>query len=85
MTRSYHPVIGNTKYCFVCKQYKDLSEFHIDRHNNPSGHKNYCKICSKNYQKDYQHQYYLDHKDELLPKHRISAIASYRIKKERLK
>ncbi len=67
-----HRRIGNLKWCFVCQQYKDTGEFY--------GTGNLCKSCNSIYYKDYQHSYYLKHRDELLPKHRVSAIESYQRK-----
>ena len=74
-----HLRIGNLKWCFVCQQYKDIGQFCRNK-SKPDGLNDVCKACRTDYEKDYQHQYYLRHRDELLPKHRMSAIKSLRRK-----
>ena len=76
-----HPVIDGLQWCFVCESYKDLDKFHADN-SNPRGIDSVCKRCKGAYQKVYQAQYYQEHKDDLLPKHRITAKASIQRRKE---
>ena len=73
---------GRLIWCFVCKQYKDMDEFYPDRCN-PNGRKSLCKVCQGPYDREYQSRYYQDHKEELLPKHRISAMESYNRKQRK--
>lgn len=65
-----HPRINNLQWCHVCQQYKGMDEFHVGARQ--------CKLCRGIYQKGYQHNYYLKYRDELLPKHRLSATKSNR-------
>jgi len=76
-----HRKIGTLKWCWACKNYKEASEFHKDRCNSDGLHST-CKVCqarTRTYSeacKIYQHQYYLTHRETLLPKHRITATQS---------
>ena len=72
-----HPRLGDLKWCFRCQQYKDINEFHRNKHRY-DGKAQVCKVCRTSYERDYQRQYYLDHRDKLLPQHRISARESRR-------
>lgn len=59
------------EWCYICKESKPIEEFRI------YNEELLCKKCREKRQKSYQAQYYLDHKDDLLPKHRETALASY--------
>ena len=63
------------KRCWICHQEKDIQEFHRSITKN-DGHQDACKACRGKYEKSYQAKYYLEHREELLPKHRITARAS---------
>lgn len=43
-----------TKRCSKCKQIKPLSKFNKDRLNKKNGHQSQCKICIKEYMKEYR-------------------------------
>ena len=70
-----HPRINEQKWCFVCQEYKDASQFYLDTHQ-WDGLDSRCKSCKFNYYKDYLRNYYLKHREDLLPKHRQSAKMS---------
>ena len=74
-----HPKIDNLIWCWFCQQYKDNSNFYRCR-SNPLIYDHICKSCKGEYYRDYHHNYYLKHKDTLLPQHRISALKSLRRK-----
>lgn len=67
--------------CRLCEKYKLPSEFHRNRAR-PNGRQSYCRVCIGAYQRDYQKQYYLAHREQLLPKHRISSELSRGRKRE---
>ncbi|KKL14895.1 hypothetical protein LCGC14_2511040 [marine sediment metagenome] len=71
-----HKRIENLKWCWVCQQYKDISNFCADHHQS-GGLASLCKDCNGLYQKPYQADYYLRHREELLPKHNVTARLSY--------
>ena len=83
----YHhkPVVLNSgtifKWCFACNCYKPIEKFGNDK-SKIDLHVSICKDCHGPYQKASQHEYYMQHRDELLPKHRVTAKASYLRKKE---
>ena len=66
--------------CWHCKKYRNADEFYHDKAH-VDGLKSICKVCDTPYYREYLKQYYLDHRDELLPKHRVSAIKSYHRRK----
>lgn len=70
-----HPRIGKLIWCFCCSQYKDINEFYRSRTRSGS-YDNICKSCKGGYQREHQRKYYLEHREELLPQHRISARKS---------
>ena len=72
-----HPRKGDLKWCYVCQRYKHISQFGRNGAKT-DGLAACCRTCRTNYERDYQHQYYLQHRDKLLPKHHISAMESYR-------
>ena len=74
--RKNHPRIGNLKWCYCCSQYKDINKFYLSR-SSYDGHVGECKSCRGGLQKEFQHNYYLKHREDLLPKHRVSARVSY--------
>ncbi len=75
-----HKPTETMRWCFVCKHYKPFSDFHIDRAQ--AGRLcSECKSCRGKYQKEYQHGYYMKHREELLPKHYITARESREQKK----
>ena len=55
---------GLTK-CNVCKEIKPLNEFHKDKLRK-DGRQSVCKGCRKQYQKNYQPQYYEDNKERII-------------------
>jgi len=63
------------RWCWHCQQYKSISSFYKDI-SDPIGYDNICKSCKGQYYREYQHKYYLKHRDTLLPRHRISALKS---------
>ena len=65
--------------CWHCGIYKPPEEFGIDR-SDKYGRCDICKTCGSEYVAPYQRYYYQQHRDELLPKHRESAKASYQRK-----
>ncbi len=76
-----------TKQCITCKNTKDISEFHKER-GGADGYRNTCIICRNQYQKEYRsthpgqrteynRQWWLKHKHDLLPNKRIRAKAYY--------
>ena len=69
-------------WCFLCQQYKPIKEFYKDKYKS-SGFGGICKSCHTNYQREYLHNYYIKHREELLPKHRISARLSIKRRKEK--
>jgi hypothetical protein len=72
------------KWCFICKLYKPTNQFGKNLYQSDklsSG----CKSCRGKYEKDYQSKYYINHKDDLLPKHRISAKKSNKLRRQRIK
>ncbi len=75
-----HKSTETMKWCFVCKQYKPFSDFHIDRAQ-AGGLSSACKSCKGKYDKEYQHNYYMKYRKELLPKHRITARESREYRK----
>ena len=52
---------SKVKQCIKCKDFKSLSEFSLDNRSKV-GYQCYCKICVRNYQK----QYYIKNKEKLL-------------------
>ena len=70
-----HPTTETMRWCWCCQQYKSFSEFCKDIRKK-LGLNRICKTCSSHYYQNYQHNYYLQHKEELLPKHKISARLS---------
>ncbi len=75
-----HKPTETMRWCFVCKQYKPFSDFHIDRAQ-AGGLSSACKSCKGKYDKEYQHNYYMKYRKELLPKHRITARESREYRK----
>lgn len=67
-------------HCWRCKEYKPPTEFYKDKCQK-CGRSGICRTCSKDYQQAYQRRYYLEHRDILLPRHRLSVIRSNERKK----
>lgn len=63
-------------WCPGCKQYKSPDNFWRDHYHQGCGFSGYCKSCTCKRSRDYQRQYYLRHRDILLPRHRKSALES---------
>jgi len=74
-----HPIVENKKWCYVCQQYRPLEIFYVVR-SGSLGRTSVCKQCRGNYQKEYQHRYYMKYREKLLPRHRVAAVASRRRK-----
>jgi predicted DNA-binding transcriptional regulator len=73
----------NLLRCYACNEYKPASKFYRNR-SDKYGHSKICRKCQTPRFRDYLKRYYQEHRDILLPKHRLSALASrykHRVKK----
>jgi hypothetical protein len=65
------------KRCLLCGGLKPASEFYRNSAQK-DGLQSWCKPCIKEtYSPEYQHDYYMDNRDVLLPRHNESALRHY--------
>lgn len=65
------------KRCLLCGGLKPTSEFYKNSAQK-DGLQCWCKPCIKEtYSPEYQHDYYMDNRDALLPRHNESALKHY--------